>query len=44
MELKDKLSNMSEEERLKQLAIDGMFVNRPLVIGKKLCFGWLQGK
>ena len=34
MELKDKLSNMSEEEQLKLLATDGMLVKRPLVIGK----------
>ena len=35
MELKDKLSNMSEEEQLKLLATDGMLVKRPLVIGEK---------
>ena len=35
MELKDKLSNMSEEEQLKLLATDGMLVKRPLVIGKE---------
>lgn len=34
MELKDKLSSMSEEEQLKLLATDGMLVKRPLVIGK----------
>ena len=39
MELKDKLPNMSEEERLKQLATDGMFVNCPLVIGKNFVLG-----
>ena len=44
MELKDKLSNMSEEEQLKLLATDGMLVKRPLVVGEKICFGWLQGK
>ena len=33
MELKDKLPTMSEEEQLKLLAKDGMFVKRPLVIG-----------
>ena len=33
MELKDKLSTMSEEEQLKLLATDGMLVKRPLVIG-----------
>lgn len=34
MELKDKLSNMSEEDQLKLLATDGMLVKRPLIIGK----------
>lgn len=34
MELKDKLSAMSEDEQLKLLATDGMLVKRPLVIGK----------
>ena len=34
MELKDKLTTMSEEEQLKLLAIDGMLVKRPLVIGE----------
>lgn len=33
MELKDKLSNMTEEEQLKLLATDGMLVKRPLVVG-----------
>ena len=34
MELKDKLSSMSEEEQLKLLATDGMLVKRPLLIGE----------
>ena len=34
MELKDKLSIMSEEEQLKLLATDGMLVKRPIVIGE----------
>ena len=34
MELKDKLSEMSDEEQLKLLATDGMLVKRPLVIGE----------
>ena len=34
MELKGKLSTMSDEEQLKLLATDGMLVKRPLVIGK----------
>ena len=32
--LKDKLSNMSEEEQLRLLATDGMLVKRPLLIGE----------
>ena len=36
MELKDKLTAMSEEEQLKLLATDGMLVKRPLVIGNDL--------
>lgn len=31
--LKDKLSSMTEEEQLHQLASDGMLVKRPLLIG-----------
>ena len=34
MELKDKLSTMSEEEQLSLLATDGMLVKRPLLIGE----------
>ena len=34
MELKDKLSAMSDEEQLKLLATEGMLVKRPLVIGE----------
>ena len=34
MELKGKLSAMSDEEQLKLLATDGMLVKRPLVIGE----------
>lgn len=34
MNLKDKLSDMSEEEQLKLLAADGMLVKRPLVVGE----------
>lgn len=32
MELKDKLPSMSEEEKLKLLATDGMLVKRPILI------------
>ena len=34
MELKDKLSTMTEEEQLNVLATDGMLVKRPIVIGQ----------
>lgn len=33
LNLKDKLTDMSEEEQIKLLATDGMLVKRPLVIG-----------
>ena len=33
MQLKDKLSQMSEDEQLELLATDGMLVKRPLVVG-----------
>lgn len=33
MNLKDKLSQMTDEEQLKLLATDGMLVKRPLVLG-----------
>lgn len=33
MNLKDKLTNMSEEEQLQLLATDGMLVKRPLLVG-----------
>lgn len=33
MKLKDKLSEMSEEEQLKLLATNGMLVKRPIVVG-----------
>ena len=32
MNLKDKLSDMSEEEQLKLLSSDGMLVKRPLIV------------
>ena len=34
MELKDKLPDMSDEEKIKLLASDGMLVKRPLLIGE----------
>ena len=33
MNLKDKLSTMSEEEQLKLLASNGMLIKRPLLVG-----------
>ena len=33
LKLKDKLSEMSEQEQLELLATDGMLVKRPLIIG-----------
>lgn len=36
MQLKDKLSNMSDDEQLKLLASDGMLVKRPLIITDSL--------
>lgn len=33
LNLKDKLTDMNEEEQIKLLATDGMLVKRPLVIG-----------
>ncbi|RRD94691.1 arsenate reductase family protein [Clostridiales bacterium COT073_COT-073] len=35
MELKDKLTDMSEEEQLQLLATDGMLVKRPIVVTEK---------
>ena len=36
LDLKSKLSQMSEEEMLKLLATDGMLVKRPLIVGDDL--------
>lgn len=36
MDLKNKLSEMSEEEMLKLLSTDGMLVKRPLLVGDSL--------
>mgnify|MGYP001114084385 FL=1 len=36
MKLKDKLSEMSEEEQLKLLATNGMLVKRPIVVGNDM--------
>ena len=43
MQLKDKLSAMSEEEQLRLLATNGMLVKRPLVITKgKILVGFKE--
>lgn len=36
LDLKNKLSQMSEDEMLKLLATDGMLVKRPLLVGNDL--------
>ncbi len=36
LNLKDKLTTMSDEEQIKLLASNGMLVKRPLVIGEKI--------
>ena len=38
LDLKNKLSTMTEDEMLKLLASDGMLVKRPLVIGENFVF------
>ena len=38
--LKDKLDNMSFDEKVKLLSSDGMLIKRPLVIGKKIIPGF----
>ncbi len=43
MELKDKLSEMTDEEKLKLLASDGMLVKRPLLVSdKKVLVGFKE--
>jgi arsenate reductase len=43
MELKDKLSDMTEEEQIKLLASDGMLVKRPILInGDKVLVGFKE--
>ena len=43
LQLKDKLSNMSEDKCLKLLATDGMLVKRPILIGSGfVCVGFKQ--
>ena len=38
--LKDKLDSMSFDEKVKLLSSDGMFIKRPLLIGKKIIPGF----
>ena len=38
--LKDKLDNMSFDEKVKLLSSDGMLIKRPLIIGKKIIPGF----
>lgn len=44
MNLKDKLPDMSDEEKLKLLSTDGMLVKRPLVISEKGIFTGFKEK
>ena len=36
LHLKDKLPNMSDEEKIKLLATDGMLVKRPILVGEDI--------
>lgn len=41
LNLKDKLSNMSDKEKIELLASDGMLIKRPLLISDKgICIGF----
>ena len=43
LQLKDKIPNMSEEERIKLLASDGMLIKRPLlVMDNKILIGFKE--
>ena len=45
MELKDKLSNMSEQEMIELLATDGMLVKRPILVSEdKVLVGFRQAE
>ena len=45
MQLKDKLTTMSEEEQLKLLATNGMLVKRPLIVdGEKVLTGFREAE
>ena len=38
--LKDKLDNMSFEDKVKLLSSDGMLIKRPLIVGDKIILGF----
>lgn len=42
LNLKEKLSMMSEEEQIKLLASNGMLVKRPLLVGDKILSGFKE--
>ena len=44
LHLKDKLTDMSEEEQLELLATDGMLVKRPLVVGDIILTGFKESE
>ena len=45
MELKDKLTTMSEEEQLRLLATDGMLVKRPILVdGDRVLVGFKESE
>jgi arsenate reductase len=45
MQLKDKLSAMSEEEQLELLATNGMLVKRPLIVdGENVLVGFKEAE
>lgn len=42
LNLKEKLTEMSEEEQIRLLATDGMLVKRPLIIGEQILVGFRE--
>ena len=40
--LKDKLSNMTDEEKIEVLSTDGMLVKRPIFVGKEILVGFKE--
>ena len=42
LNLKEKLSTMSDEEKIELLASDGMLIKRPLLISNKGIFGYVK--